>query len=170
MAGALAAGALLTGCGAQAAPTGSGEPAVSTTSPSPSPTGFAALAPCELLTPVERSTVGLTSAGTDKTIGAGRACDWTETGTFGLTITLDGTAALSDLQVDKGTGTKLTVGAHQAVKVADKSAADGTCAMLLAAGEKASVQIDVSNSDFHDTALACQRAQTVARFVEPKLP
>ncbi|KAA9153811.1 DUF3558 domain-containing protein [Amycolatopsis acidicola] len=168
-AGALAAGALLTGCGAQAAPTGSDAPTVAAAGPSPSATGLAALAPCELLTPVERSTVGLTSAGTDKAIGSGRACDWTETGTFGLTITLEDAAGLDDLQVGKGGG-KTTVGEHQAIKVSDRSAGDGTCAMLLAAGDKSSVQIDVTNSNFHDTTLACQRAQTVAKLVEPKLP
>jgi hypothetical protein len=79
-----------------------------------------------LLTPVERSTAGLTSAGKDKTIGTGRACDWTETGDFGLTITLDDTAALTDLQVDKGTGTRLMIGGHQAVRAPD-SASPGCC-------------------------------------------
>jgi hypothetical protein len=172
----LAVGSLLAGCGAQAASTASA-PSVASTAPpatsvtsAPAPAGLAALAPCELLSPVDRSTAGLTSAGQDKTIGTARACDWTETGSFGLTITLDDTTALADLQVDKGTGTKLTVGGHQAVKVSDPSAGDGTCAMLLAAGASASVQVDVTNANFRDTALACRRAATVAGLIEPKLP
>ncbi len=56
------------------------------------------------------------------------------------------------------------------VKDADKKAADGTCAVLLGMGEKASVQIDVSNTNFTDTPLACERAVTVAGLAEPKLP
>jgi hypothetical protein len=56
------------------------------------------------------------------------------------------------------------------LKVADKKAADGTCAVLLGVGDGASVQIDVSNTGFSDTPLACRRAGTVAGLVEPKLP
>ena len=59
---------------------------------------------------------------------------------------------------------------HPALKVADKKAADGTCAVLLGVGDGASVQIDVSNTAFSDTPLACRRAGTVAGLVEPKLP
>jgi hypothetical protein len=160
----LAVGSLLAGCGVPAASTG---PTPTPTSAAPE-TGVATLSPCQLLTSVERSTAGLTSLGKDKTIGATRACDWTETGTFGLTVTLDDTAALSDLRVDKGT--KLTVGRHQAIKVTGRSGSDGTCAMLLAAGPSASAQIDVTNANFRDTTLACRRATTVAQLIEPKLP
>lgn len=154
-------GWLLAGCGTQAA---SSAPPVSSTSPAPK-TGLASLAPCDLLSSVDRSTAGLTSLGKDKTIGTARACDWTESGMFGLTITLDETAAVSDLKVDGGKA--LTVGRHQATKV---SGGDGACAVLLPAGDKASVQVDVTNANFRDATLACRRAVTVAQLIEPKLP
>ncbi|TVT16975.1 DUF3558 domain-containing protein [Amycolatopsis acidiphila] len=154
----LVAGWLLAGCGAQAA-------APPPASPTPAAkTGLAALAPCDLLSSVDRSSAGLTSLGEDKTIGTARACDWTESGMFGLTVTLDDTAAVDDLKVDGGT--PLMVGRHQATKVPG----DGACAVLLPAGAKASVQVDVTNASFRDTNLACRRATTVAQLVEPKLP
>jgi len=159
----LAAGSLLAGCGVQAA---SDAPATSTSvaPTSASVTGLAAVRPCGLLSPSDRSTAGLTSVGKDKTIGTARACDWTETGSFGLTITLDDSAGLNDL--DTGGGEKVTVGGHDAVRVSST----GGCAVLLAAGEKASAQIDVTNASFSDSAAACDRATTVAELIEPKLP
>ncbi|HVW40747.1 MAG TPA: DUF3558 family protein [Amycolatopsis sp.] len=154
---ALATGSLLAGCGAQAASDG---PAT-TTAPAPS---AAALEPCGLLSPADRSTAGLTSPGTDKTIGTARACDWTETGTFGLTVTVDDTAALSDL--DTGGGKQVTIGRHRGVQVAST----GGCGVLLATGAKATAQVDVTNASFRDSAAACRRATTVAGLIEPKLP
>jgi hypothetical protein len=158
---ALVTGWLLAGCGAQAA---APAPAPASSVPA-SKTGLAALAPCDLLSSPDRSTAGLTSLGKEKTIGTARACDWTESGMFGLTITLDDTAAVADLKVDGGKA--LTVGRHQATKV---SGGDGACAVLLPAGEKASVQVDVTNANFRDANLACRRATTVAQLIEPKLP
>jgi len=108
--------------------------------------------------------------GKPKTIADARACDWSVPGTFGVTITLDGKNGLSGLDIARKTAKKTKVGTHQAVQVADKKAADGTCAVLLGVGDSASVQIDVSNTTFSDTALACRRAGTVAGLVEPKLP
>ena len=88
-----------------------------------------------------------------------------------LTDTVSPTAASSaDPRKRKKTATKTKVGAHPALQVADKKAADGTCAVLLGVGDAASVQIDVSNTGFSDTPLACRRAGTVAGLVEPKLP
>jgi hypothetical protein len=63
------------------------------------------LKPCELLSPTERSTAGLASLGKDKKIGAARACDWTERGTFGVTITVDDRSGLSDLTTARKTAT-----------------------------------------------------------------
>ncbi|WP_236791669.1 DUF3558 family protein [Amycolatopsis sp. GM8] len=153
---ALAAGLLLAGCGAQVA----APPA-----PAPEPkTGLAALAPCDLLSSPDRSDAGLTSLGKDKVIGPARACDWTVSGLFGLTVTLDDTAAVTDLKTDGGKA--LTVGRREATRVPG----DGSCAVLLPAGAKASVQVDVTNASFRDTNLACRRAVTVAQLIEPKLP
>ncbi|WAL63672.1 DUF3558 family protein [Amycolatopsis cynarae] len=170
----LLTGCLLAGCGAKASPAaapGAGQSPSQGTSPVVPPvtaslTGVAALSPCELMTPAERSAAGLTSAGRAKTIGSARACDWTEPGTFGLTVTLDETAALTDLHPSGGT--KTTVGGHAAIKV--PGSGDGTCAVLLAAGGKATAQVDITNTNFRDTRLACQRAATVAQLIEPKLP
>lgn len=160
----LAAGWLLAGCGAQAAAPASEPPTPASPTPEPK-TGPAALAPCDLLSSIDRSSAGLTSLGKDKTIGTARACDWTESGMFGLTITLDDTAAVSDLKVDGGK--PLTVGRRQATRV---SGGDGACSVLLPVGEKASVQVDVTNTNFRDANLACRRATTVAQLIEPKLP
>ncbi len=104
--------------------------------------------------------------GKAKTIGEARACDWTVPSTFGLTITLDETNALANLDVSEGKRTKKDVGAHQAVQVSGR----GTCAVLLDIRGKSSVQVDVSNASFTDTTLACSRASAVAGLVEPKLP
>ncbi|UUV33934.1 DUF3558 domain-containing protein [Amycolatopsis roodepoortensis] len=130
----------------------------------------AALDPCALLGPQDRSTAGLNVLGVAKEINGARACDWTVPATFGVTITVDERNGLKDLEVARKTATKTKVGGRDALKVADKKAADGTCAILLGMGEKASVQIDVSNTNFTDTPLACERAMTVAGLAEPKLP
>jgi hypothetical protein len=168
-------GVVLTGCTTTALPSspapspaaGSG---VNPSATSAGSTGAATVRPCQLLSTVDRSEAGLGQPGVDKTIGRDRACDWTQPGVFGVTVTLDETAPLADLKVPKGKGTPLTVGRHRALRVADRAAADGTCAILLAVGENASVQVDVTNSGFSDTTLACGRAATVARLIEPKLP
>ncbi|WP_181776935.1 DUF3558 family protein [Amycolatopsis pittospori] len=126
--------------------------------------------PCTLLDPMDRSTAGLNVLGVPKEINGARACDWTVPATFGVTITVDEKNGLRDLEVARKTATKTKVGDREALKVADRKAADGTCAVLLGMGEKASVQIDVSNTNFTDTTLACERAVTVAGLAEPKLP
>lgn len=133
-------------------------------------TGLAAIDPCALLDPQDRSAAGVSVLGKPKDIAGARACDWTVPATFGVTVTLSETDGLTELEVAKKTATKTRVGAHPALQVADKKAADGTCAVLLGVGDTASVQIDVSNSGFSDTPLACRRAGTVAGLVEPKLP
>ncbi|WP_410648740.1 DUF3558 family protein [Amycolatopsis sp. cmx-4-54] len=130
----------------------------------------AALDPCALLSPQDRSTAGINVLGVAKEINGARACDWTVPATFGVTITVDERNGLKDLEVARKTATKTKVGGRDALKVADANAADGTCAVLLGMGEKASVQIDVSNTNFTDTPLACERAVTVAGLAEPKLP
>ncbi|WP_235190974.1 DUF3558 domain-containing protein [Amycolatopsis rifamycinica] len=138
--------------------------------PSASPTGLAGLDPCTLLSPQDRSAAGVNVLGKPKDIAGARACDWTVPGNFGVTVTFDEKHGLTDLDVAKKNVTKTTVGRHPALKVADKKAADGTCAVLLGIGDGASVQIDVSNTGFSDTPLACRRAGTVAGLVEPELP
>ncbi len=166
----------LAACGQQTTPTAAvghtsaqaSAPAVPP--PSASPTGLGALDPCALLGPQDRSAAGVNVLGKPKDIAGARACDWTVPGTFGVTVTFDEKHGLADLDVAKKNATKTTVGRHPALKVADKKAADGTCAVLLGVGDGASVQIDVSNTGFSDTPLACRRAGTVAGLVEPKLP
>lgn len=167
---------LLAGCGQHAAqPAAAGHTSAhATASAEPPPvaawTGLAAIDPCTLLDPQDRSAAGVSVLGKPKQIAGYRACDWTVPGTFGVTVTLSETDGLADLEVAKKTATKTKVGAHPALQVADKKAADGTCAVLLGVGDAASVQIDVSNTGFSDTPLACRRAGTVAGLVEPKLP
>lgn len=170
---------VLTACGARMP--ASQNAMAAHTSPSPegaapqtgttaAPTSLAQLDPCALLSPSDRSTAGLTQLGQPKKIGEARACDWTVPATFGVTVTLDENAGLANLDLSGGTRTKKKVGAHQAVQLVDRKATDGTCAVLLGVGKSASVQVDVSNSTFSDTTLACGRATTVAGLVEPKLP
>ncbi|MEU7785001.1 DUF3558 domain-containing protein [Amycolatopsis sp. NPDC049159] len=163
---------VLAGCAQTSPRTGIGHttstPASST--PPVAWTGLAAMDPCTLLSPQDRSSAGVSVLGKPKEIAGARACDWTVPGAFGVTVTLSETDGLADLEVAKKTATKTTVGSHPALKVMDKKAADGTCAVLLGVGDAASVQIDVSNTGFSDTPLACRRAGTVAGLVEPKLP
>lgn len=164
---------LLAACG-QKQQAAAEHPSVSAASVTPTtqagPGTLGALDPCALLSPMDRSTAGVSVIGKPKTIADARACDWTVPGTFGVTVTLDDESGLADLEVAKKTATRTKVGAHPALQVADKKAADGTCAVLLGVGDSASVQIDVSNTNFSDTSLACRRAGTVAGLVEPKLP
>ena len=160
---------LLAGCGQAPPQAAHAAPAPPPSSAAPSGT-VAALDPCALLSPQDRSTAGVSTLGKPKDIAGAKACDWTVPGAFGVTVTVDGRAGLADLEVAKKTATKTKVGAHPALQVADKKAADGTCAVLLGVGDTASVQIDVSNTGFSDTPLACRRAGTVAGLVEPKLP
>ena len=168
--------AVLAGCGQQPVTPAAGHASASAsagaaTQPPPVavPT-LATLDPCTLLSPQDRSAAGVSVLGKPKDIAGARACDWTVPGTFGVTVTVDRKNGLGDLEVAKKTATKTKVGAHPALQVADKKAADGTCAVLLGVGEGASVQVDVSNTGFSDTPLACRRAGTVAGLVEPKLP
>ncbi|MFG1641612.1 DUF3558 family protein [Amycolatopsis sp. NPDC049252] len=165
---------LLAACGSQPAlPAVAGNASVvapSSSPPSAAPGTLAALDPCALLSPQDRSAAGVSVLGQAKDIAGARACDWTVPGTFGVTVTLDDHNGLADLDVAKKTATRTTVGAHPALRVSDKKAADGTCSVLLGVGDSGSVQVDVSNTAFTDTALACRRAATVAGLVEPKLP
>lgn len=136
-----------------------------------SPTQPAALDPCGLLSPAERSTAGLTTTGEQKSLGGARACDYTEPGSYGVTITIDETSGLAALRTgQEGTAEQVRIGAHDALRVADHEADDGTCAVLLGTGESASVHVDVTNTNFTGTAEACTRADTVAGLIEPKLP
>ncbi|MFJ1765563.1 DUF3558 family protein [Amycolatopsis sp. NPDC088138] len=167
---------LLAACGAQPAQpaavghTSSQAAAPAVPPPVAAPATLAALDPCALLSPQDRSAAGVSVLGKAEDIAGARACDWTMPGTFGVTVTLDEQNGLADLDVAKKTATKTTVGAHPALRVSDKKAADGTCSVLLGVGDSGSVQVDVSNTAFTDTALACRRAATVAGLVEPKLP
>ncbi|WP_406634779.1 DUF3558 domain-containing protein [Amycolatopsis sp. WGS_07] len=135
--------------------------------PSSSAPSLAKLDPCTLLSPQDRSSAGLTVQGKAKTIGEARACDWSVPSTFGLTITLDETNGLANLDVSDGKRTKKEVGSHQALQVSGRR---GTCAVLLDVGGGQSVQVDVTNANFADSALACSRASDVAGLLEPKLP
>jgi hypothetical protein len=150
--------------------TASMSPGVPQTAAPPAKPALTGVRPCDLLSATDRSTVGLTSTGTEKQVGPARACDWTEPGAYGLTVTVDDAKGLSGLNIEPGSQRRFTLGGHQAVEVADRKAADGTCAVLLAAGNSASVQIDAGNTTFRDTALACSRANTAAKLIEPKLP
>lgn len=165
---------LAAGCGALRGEPGSPVVAASsgaadTTAATTPSAGQAALDPCALLSPADRSTAGLTSPGVAKPVGQVKACDYTEPGAFGVTITLDGTSGLGDLRVEPGRAERLRIGAHEALRVADERADDGTCAVLLGMGDSASVHVDVSNSSFSDTAQACARARMVAELIEPRL-
>jgi len=165
------AAALLAGCGRMpgilpgaAAPS---VPPTSSAAPRPSGPALAKLDPCALLSPQDRSAAGLTVPGKPKTIGEARSCDWTVPSTFGVTVTLDDANGLANLDVSEGKRTKKDVGGHQALQVSGRN---GACAVLLDVGGAASVQVDVTNAGFADSALACSRASAVAGLLEPKLP
>ncbi|GAA1943813.1 DUF3558 domain-containing protein [Amycolatopsis minnesotensis] len=172
----LSAVALLAGCG-QAKTAEPVPPAASmraTTPPSSeAPAGLGSLDPCGLLSSADRSSAGLSVLGKPKAIGQAKGCDWTEPGTFGVTVTVDAEhapAELSENNTDKGTRRKTKAGDRTAYEVADREAANGVCAVLVNAGKGGSASVDVSNANFRDTDLACERAKTVAGLIAPKLP
>ncbi|MFC4001093.1 DUF3558 family protein [Prauserella oleivorans] len=144
-------------------------PAPDSAAPSSTAAELAVLDPCALLSAADRSTAGLTVPGERRSIGGAAACDYTEPGSFGVTVTVDGTSGLADLDVP-GDAEPISIGGHDALRVADPAADDGTCAVLVAAGESASVHVDVSRTDFTGTEDACRRAMTVAELVAPDLP
>lgn len=167
VAGVAASLLFLAACGrAPAAPRASSAPPPPSSPPS-STASLAALDPCALLSPEDRSTSGITALGKAKTIGEARACDWTVPSTYGVTVTLDEANGLANLDVSSGKRTAKTVGTHRAMQVTGRH---GTCAVLLSVGGSSSVQVDVSNANFADVPLACSRAGSVAGLVEHKLP
>ncbi|RZQ59872.1 DUF3558 domain-containing protein [Amycolatopsis suaedae] len=171
-AGLLVVAAVTAACGApRAAPADSvPPPAPPSTSASSQGSGLAVLKPCELLSSTDRSSAGLTSLGEEKKIGASRACDWTEPGAFGVTLTLDERSGLEELKVKRKHSTEVEINGRPALRVADPKADNGMCAVLVPVAGGGSVHVDVSNTDFTGTDLACTRAGTVAELVEPKLP
>ncbi|MEU6644827.1 DUF3558 family protein [Saccharomonospora sp. NPDC046836] len=145
-------------------------PAPAITTPDVSPSESAGLDPCGLLSPAERSAAGLTTPGEPTSIGGASACDYTEPGSFGITITIDESSGLADLRVEQDAAEPARIGEHEALRVADPAADDGSCAVLLGIGAGASVHVDVVNADFTGTEAACSRAATVAELIEPDLP
>ena len=133
------------------------------------------LDPCGLLDPTERSRAGLTSPGEPTTVAGSQACDYLQPGAFGVTVTLDEQADLETIRERASTAQEVRIGSSPALRVADEVADDGTCSVLLPAGEPGasagvrSVHIDVTLADFHDTAQACSHATTVAESIEPEL-
>ncbi|OLT43240.1 hypothetical protein BJF85_03675 [Saccharomonospora sp. CUA-673] len=128
------------------------------------------LDPCAWLDPADRSTAGLSVAGEPRDVAGAPACDYTEPGVGGVTITVDDASGVADLEAGADDVERLRIGARDAVRMADRAADDGTCAVVLATGPGSSVHIDVSSVDFTDTASSCERATTVAELVEPELP
>jgi hypothetical protein len=145
------------------------------TTPSSGRQAASELDPCALLDPQERSRAGLTSVGEPGTVAGSPVCDYVEPGAFGLTVTLDGNTALAELRTRTPAAEEVRVGAMPALLVADREADDGTCSVLLEAGETGTragvrtVHVDVTMADFHDTAQACERATTVAEAIEAEL-
>lgn len=172
----LAGLALLAGCGqAKTAepvpPAASVRDTVPPPAPPPdAPAGLGALDPCGLLSSADRSSAGLSALGKPKAIGRAKGCDWTEPGTFGVTVTVDAERAPTELNTEKGSRRKTKAGDRTAYEVADREAANGVCAVLMTAGKGGSASVDVSNANFRDTDLACERAKTVAGLIAPKLP
>ncbi|MBB3051310.1 hypothetical protein FHS23_002333 [Prauserella isguenensis] len=172
-AGLLGASACGAAGGEAAGPGGASPAASSENTPSesaePSSASPAETDPCAWLTPAERSTAGLAVPGERRTVGSVPACDYTEQGAGGVTVTFDTTSALADLRPD-GEATPLRIAGREAQRVADPVADDGTCTVLLAAGSTSSVHIDVSTADFRGTRESCERASTVAELIAPDLP
>ncbi|TWH18971.1 DUF3558 family protein [Prauserella rugosa] len=133
--------------------------------------GSEAVDPCAWLDPADRSTAGLTEEGQRRDVAGAPSCDYTESGTGGVTITVDDTSGLDALRTaGEGEAERMRIGGRDAMRVADLAADDGTCAVLLATGPSSSVHVDVSSVDFTDTESSCVRARTVAELIAPDLP
>lgn len=132
----------------------------------------ASLDPCALLSPSGRSEAGLSSVGEATTVAGARACDYTQPGDFGVTVTLDEESVLDELRERIPGAETVRVGAQRALRVADEAADDGTCSLLLSVGgerEVRTVHVDVTMAGFHDTRRACTRATTVAELIEREM-
>jgi hypothetical protein len=165
------------GCGArssQSEPTGDGgvvATSAASATRSAEPTDAAALDPCALLDATDRSTAGLSALGEPTTVAGSRACEYVQPGAFGVTVTVDERTDLDTVRSRAAHVEDVRIGALDAVRIADPAADDGTCSVTVAVGRPGarSVHVDVTTTDFRDTAQACTRATTVAELIEPEL-
>lgn len=121
------------------------------------------LAPCDLLTSDEQSSLSL-GAAVEEDLGGARSCEWQASGSHLVRVDI-----WNDLGIDgvksKTTPEPKTVGSHDAMQYTGEL---GVCAVALELTETS--RVDVVSVAGGDVPKACTIANQAAKLVEPKLP
>jgi hypothetical protein len=152
-----------TGGQPSAAATTAGSPPEST---SPSAGGGNALPvdrACSLLSAGDLSSLGVSSAPTQGTVGTAHTCE-ADNATDHIIVGIRTNVGLSGFVANGGTVHDLTIGTHQA-----KQEVDNTGSCLIGIGVSSSSRVDVTVTG-DGTTDPCPTAMNVAKLVEPKLP
>jgi len=182
LAGIVALAAVLGACSGEVGtprPASSGE-STSTTSGAATPTsasgttkGLANVDPCGLMTTAESGPLGISEPGVKDSLAGDPLCEWKQSGVFGVTLVLNLKEAVKDLNLQGQVPAPISLPKHKAGKLGDAPnvpADAGACSVLIEVSDSTSVSIEVSNNGSRGTELACQRAEQVAKIVDPKLP
>jgi hypothetical protein len=125
------------------------------------------------MTSPEATTLGISTPGTKDTLAGEPICDWKVSGSFGVQVGVSADEGISDLNLGGKTPTTLALPKHKAGKLPDGSSSladSGTCTVLIEVSSSSHVSVDVSTVGGRGTEMACQRAEQVAKFIDPKLP
>ncbi|WP_253766953.1 DUF3558 domain-containing protein [Goodfellowiella coeruleoviolacea] len=135
---------------------------------------LADLDPCQLMTASEATELGISDPGKPGSTAGSPECNWRVSGQFGVVISLSPDKGVDSFNYHGKTPSSINVGKHPATKVEDSLQGTrvntGLCNVFIAVSDSSAVQVIVTNSGATDTALACERAETVAEFADAKLP
>jgi uncharacterized protein DUF3558 len=131
----------------------------------------ASLKPCDLVSSAEASGLQLAPQGPVNEGGA-RACSWQKPvdingqNGYGVEIGIRDSQSLNDINTAGYTMSQDNIGSHQG----RQGAATGSGACLVVIGVGNSSRVDVIVTGGADATSACQFANQLAKFVEPRLP
>lgn len=136
--------------------------------------GLAKVDPCQLLTQEAAGQLGLPATGKAGDTAGNPNCLWQTAREFTASITLRANKGVKDLNLQGTTPTPISIGTHTASKVAGgifgQGKENGNCDVFIEVSESSSASVLVSNTGAKDTALACQRAEQIAKAIDSKLP
>jgi hypothetical protein len=144
-------------------PTSTTKPSSSRANPSP----LDGIDPCALLSDSDRTSLGL-RAGEPRKVGRSEGCDWLQSGVWGVAIGLRADLAFKDTDLRGAVAHPADIGRHEAYRVENAGGGRGACEVFVITGESSFAQVTVTYGV--DTAKACERALSVAKIVDPKLP